>query len=185
VDDTRTVELGGLTWHMNLYVSMDKAGGTDPSGTYQGKMLLTGNVDEADMIALLEEDSDMTVDTLSQSHTTEAASASLDMGPFDAQAYDAFMTTATNGGDADGTAPEAVPAADWMATGAPEMVTRFQIASTGHDSSGNDVWGGAPDTEKKANVPVRILVRGADVEVRWGSGDSAYRFTGTLVGTVK
>ncbi len=185
VDDNLTLELNGLTWHMNLYVSLNKAGGTDPSGTYQGKMLLTGKVDVADAIAQLEAESDATVDTFQQGHTTEAVSATLDMVVFDAQAYDAFMATDTEDGHADGSAPKALPAADWMATGTPEMVTRYQSAATGHDPNGNEVQGWTPDVEKKANVPVRLLVRGADVEVRWGRGNSPYLFKGTLVGTVK
>jgi hypothetical protein len=37
VDDNKTVELGGLLWRFNLYVSMDKVGGTNPEGPYEGK----------------------------------------------------------------------------------------------------------------------------------------------------
>lgn len=180
VDDNRTVELGGLTWRFNLYVSMDKIGGTNPEGTYEGKILLTGTVDEAELAAQMQEDADLVVDSLYQAYTTEAVSASMDMVPYDAGEEEAFRHTHGHTAPANQTEK-----ANWMATGTPEMITRFQISITGHDEADNEGWGAAPDTERTAAVPVRILVRGADVEVHLGQGEMAHVFSGTLVGVVK
>lgn len=177
VDDTVTLEMGELTWRMNLYVSMDKLGGKDPGGAYQGKLLLTAKVDEADLLALLEEDAELIVDTMAQSYTVEAVSATIEVIPFDAGGLKSFAEEHLRENPS-----VPVESASWMALDAPEMITRYQVSMTGHDVSGNEGWGSVPDAGRKAAVPVRILVRGAEAEVCFGQMNA---FKGTLIGTVK
>lgn len=167
VDDSVTLTVAGATYHVNLYVSMNKAGGKDATGVYTGKILYTSAMDEAELGRLLEEaNPEETFDAGYLNYTIEAASASLEVVQFN---------------EADCAARwGSVPAkADQMAIGTIDMVMRTQAWAHlhGYRSEGE---GSASDEAYEMPADVCFLIAGGQVKAYIGihPGDDA--FSGTL-----
>lgn len=171
VDDNVTLSVEGFTYHVNLYVSMNKGGGRDVTGMYTGKILYTSTVDEAELERVVEANPETVFDAGYWDYTVEAVSASLDVVKFNAKDYAALW----------GSAPAK---ADYMAIGTIDMRIRHQSHVWTH-SYRSEGEGGAPETDVTMPVEVCFLITGGQVKAMIGIHPGDEGFSGMLIGTIK
>ena len=171
VDDNVTMIIEGMKYHVNLYVSMSKSGGTDVTGTYNGKILYTCTMDEAELAKITEADSELIFDAGFYNFTMEAVSASIDVVKYDSKKYAAQTETK-------------LEKADYMAVSVIDMQMRHQGHLWTHDISGEEGEGWTPDMDITKPVEVRFLINGGKVKAYIGNSPSE-AFSGMLTGTPK
>lgn len=170
VDDNATLSLEGITYYVNLYISMNKDDGRDVTGAYTGKILYTSSVDEADLARIIESNTDSAFIAGYMNYTIEAVSASIEVIKFNEQMYNEFW-----GGEP--------VTADFMAIATVDMSMRSQshISTQSYMGPGE---GGGYDEEIIFPVEICFLITGGQVKAYIGIHPDEKAFSGMLIGTL-
>lgn len=186
VDDTQTVtqEETGLVWHFNLYMYLQKQGGTAATGEYTGQIVLKAELDGASLAEFAKEDG-LTLDSYSQGYRLETAAAALTVEPYMPAGYAAAMARIAPD-KATLQMPSPGETASAMALARIPMTSRMDGTTTsGHDEDGHEDSGWAPMDEREVEAPVVIKIDGASVYVLFPNNPLDREFKGTVTGTIR
>ncbi len=172
VDDNATLSFDSITQYVNLYVSMNKSGGRDVTGTYNGKILYTSATDEADLARLIESSTDASFVAGYMNYTMEAVSASIEVVKFNEQACIDLWGS--------------VPAkADYMAIATVDLSMRLQSHISTQTYMGQGESWAYEDEEIIIPAEICFLITGGQVQAYIGVHPEEKAFSGLLVGTLQ
>jgi len=176
VNDTKQYKYESIIWYMDLYILMNKEGGTDPTGEYNGNILLKAKIDAAVLAEAMEEDlEDMIIDSTNAEYSTEAEVAKIEVIKYDSKEFEKFSVELAN----DNISPILI-GVNYLAMNSIDMKTIYNSRVDGHDMIGNKGWAYVPKTIITKPVPVRILIIGSKVKVYFGKDGALPVFDGKI-----